>query len=120
MSLNKVKIEVASTEYTINTTDSQERVLSIAKTLDEGVKEILEAAPSASITAALVLNSINILDKLDRANHSADNMRMQIREYIEDANTAKFELEKVKQELEKYRVEIQMLKQQKGNNERKF
>ncbi len=120
MSLNKVRIQIASSEYTINTTDTQERVLSIAKTLDDGVKEILDAAPSASITAALVLNSMNIIDKLDKANQSADNMRMQVKQYIEDANEAKLELEKAKAELERYRVDIQFLKRQKDNNEGEF
>ncbi len=117
MSLNKVKIQIASSEYTINTTDSQDRVLAIAKTLDDGVREILEAAPSASITAALVLHSMNILDKLDKANQSSDNMRMQVKQYIEDASEAKLELEKAKAELERYRIDIQYLKKQKENNE---
>ncbi len=117
MSLNKVRIQIASSDYTINTTDSQERVLALAKILDDGVNEILEAAPSASITAALVLNSMNILDKLDRANQSSDNMRLQVKQYVEDANEAKLELERAKAELERYRVDIQFLKRQKENNE---
>ncbi len=110
MSFNKVKINIAGSDYTINTTDSQERVTELANMLNEGIAEVLDQAPSASITAALVLFSLNILDKLDKTNKGSDNMRTQVKQYLEDANIAKAELERAKAELEKYKIDIQFLK----------
>ena len=44
-------------------------------------------------------------------------MRMQVKQYLEDANRARFEAEKVKMELEKLKVDIQYLKNQRGSND---
>ena len=81
------------------------------------MKQIMEKSPSASITAAAVICALTYLDKLDKSDSSADNMRKQVRQYLEDANTARMEAEKVKMELEKLKVDIQYLKNQRGNND---
>ena len=114
MPYNKVKINVAGTSYVVNTQDSEEQVLSLAKKLDDDMNEILEKTPSASITARAVLCALTYLDDLDKANKGADNMRLQ--QYLEDAMSARSEAEKVKVELEKLKVDIEYLKAQRENN----
>ena len=116
MPYNKVKINVAGTSYVVNTQDSEERVLSLAKKLDDDMNEILEKTPSASITARAVLCALTYLDDLDKANKGADNMRLQVKQYLEDAMSARSEAEKVKVELEKLKVDIEYLKAQRENN----
>ena len=44
-------------------------------------------------------------------------MRKQVRQYLEDANSARMEAEKVKMELEKLKIDIQYLKNQRGHND---
>ncbi len=117
MPLNKIKLNVAGTSYVINSTDSEEDVLALASTLDADIRAIMEQSPSASVTAAAVLCALTYLDKLEKSNRGADNMRSQVKQYLEDANKARFEAEKVKMELEKLKVDIQYLKNQRGNNE---
>jgi len=117
MPLNKIKLNVAGTSYVINSTDSEEDVLALAATLDADIRTILDQSPSASVTAAAVLCALTYLDKLEKSNRGADNMRSQVKQYLEDANKARFEAEKVKMELEKLKVDIQYLKNQRGNNE---
>ncbi len=117
MPLNKIKLNIAGGTYTINSMDPEEYILSIAKTLDEDMREVLEQSQSASVTAAAVLCAMTYLDKLEKSTKSADNMRLQIKEYLEEANKARFEAEKVKIELEKLKVDIQFLKNQRENNE---
>lgn len=117
MAFNKIKLNIAGTSYVINSADSEEHVLQLANTLDEDMRRILEKSPSASVTAAAVICALTYLDKLDRSDSSADNMRKQVRQYLEDANSARMEAEKVKMELEKLKVDIQYLKNQRGNND---
>lgn len=97
--------------------DSEENVLRLASTLDADMRRIMEQSPSASITAAAIICALTYLDKLDKSNKGADNMRTQVKQYLEDANKARFEAEKVKMELEKLKVDIQYLKNQRGNND---
>lgn len=116
MSLNKIKLNIAGTSYVINSIDSEEYVLELATTLDSDMRQILEQTPSASVTAAAVLCALTYLDKLDKSNRGADNMRTQVKQYLEDADKARSEAEKVKVELEKLKIDIQYLKNQRGNN----
>ncbi|MEG0019729.1 MAG: cell division protein ZapA [Oscillospiraceae bacterium] len=118
MSLNKIKLNIAGANYTINSMDSEAHVMELAQTLDTDMRKILDQSPSASVTAAAVLCAMTYLDKVDRSSKGADNMRLQIKQYLEDANKARFEAEKVKVELEKLKVDIQYLKNQRGGNEK--
>ncbi len=117
MPLNKIKLNIAGTSYVINSMDSEQEVLKLAAVLDEDMRAIMEQSPSASVTAAAVLCALTYLDKLEKSNRGSDNMRSQIKQYLEDANEARFEAEKVKMELEKLKVDIQYLKNQRGNND---
>lgn len=117
MPLNKVKLNIAGASYTINTMDPESQVLELAQTLDADMRQILEQSTSASITAAAVICAMTYLDKLEKSNKGADNMRMQVKQYLEDANKARFEAEKVKIELEKLKIDIQYLKNQRGNHD---
>ncbi len=117
MSFNKVKINVAGTNYVINSMDSEQQVLDLAEKLDSDMRRIMEQSPSASITAASVLCALTYLDKLEKSNSSVDNMRNQLKQYFEESRRARAEAEKVKMELEKLKVDIQYLKNQRGNND---
>ena len=117
MPLNKIKLNIAGTSYVIYSMDSEEHVLKLAATLDSDIRAVMEKSPSASVTAAAVICALTYLDKLEKTNSGADNMRMQVKQYLEDANRARFEAEKVKMELEKLKVDIQYLKNQRGNND---
>jgi len=117
MPLNKIKLNIAGTSYVINSQDSEEHVLSLARTLDKDMKQIMEQSPSASVTAAAVLCALTYLDKLEKSNSGADNMRTQVKQYLEDANRARSEAEKVKLELERLKIDIQYLQNQRGNND---
>lgn len=117
MPFNKVKLNIAGASYVINSRDSEEKVLELAAVLDRDMREIMEKTPSASITAAAVLCALTYLDKLDKSNRGADNMRNQVKQYLEDADRARTEAEKVKLELEKLKIDIQYLKNQRGNND---
>ncbi len=117
MPLNKIKLNIAGTSYVVNSVDSEESILNLAKKLDTDMAQIMEQSPSASVTAAAILCALTYLEELEKANNGADNMRTQVKRYLEDANKARFEAEKVKMELEKLKVDIQYLKNQRGNND---
>lgn len=114
--MNKVKLNIAGMTYAINTADSEEHVLDLAAVLDADIRQIMETSPSASVAAAAVISALTYLDKLDKANRGADNMRAQIKQYLEEANRARSEAEKVTLEVEKLKVDIRYLKNQRGND----
>ncbi len=89
MSLNKARFVVRGTQYVITTTDSETYVSSLAERLEKDIKEVLEASPSASVMAATVISAMGYLDELEKKSVALDNMREQIKEYLQEAAKAK-------------------------------
>ena len=74
---------------------------------------MLTANPSASVTTAAVMTALGYLDELKKSTSGADNMRAQIKDYLEDAAKAKLELEEERREVERLRRELGYLNGQK-------
>lgn len=110
MALNKVKFTVCGSPYVVSTQDPEEYVISIAERLDKDIKAMLDSAPHVSIATAAVITAMSYLDDLEKSTSGADNMRAQIRDYLEDASKAKMSAEEARRESEQLRREVAMLK----------
>lgn len=113
MPTNKIRLEVCGATYVVSSTDTEPYVTELAQRLDKNMNEILEVNPSASVTTAAVLCALEYLDEWQKSTLGADNMRAQIKDYLEDAARAKMQAEEYRQELEKLKQQIQEL--QNGN-----
>lgn len=85
MPANKIKLEICGSNYVIATTDTEEYVLSLAEKLDSDMTQMLASNPTASVTTAAVITALGYLDELKKSTSGADNMRAQIKDYLEDA-----------------------------------
>ena len=108
--MNKVKLNICGSHYIVSAQEDEAYVLSLAEKLDKDMSAVLAAAPSASVTSAAILTALDYLDDLKKTNLGADNMRAQIKNYLEDAAKAKLEVEEAKREIERLRKEIGYLK----------
>ena len=109
MPTNKVRLEICGCSYVISTTDTEQYTLSLAEKLDHSMNEIMAQNPAASVTAAAVLSALEYLDELEKSSASADNMRSQIQNYLDDAASAKVEAEEAKREIARLRRELDQL-----------
>lgn len=89
MANNKITLNIAGFNLIINTTEDEEHVRKLNATLNEDLSQILKMNPSASVTNAALLCSLDYLDRYDKATHSANNLRTQIKDYLSDASNAK-------------------------------
>lgn len=110
MPANKVRFAICGTTYTISTTDSEEYVLSLAEKLDGDMNQMMAASRTASVATAAIITALGYLDELKKSTTGADNMRAQIRDYLEDAAKAKLAAEEAHREVERLRREISYLK----------
>ena len=62
---------------------------------------------------AAVITALGYLDELKKSTSGADNMRAQIKDYLEDAAKAKLAAEEARREVERLRREIGYLKEKK-------
>ncbi len=111
MPANKVRLSIAGSNYVVLTTDSEEYVTGLAQRLDEDIAEIMAQSSTASVTSSAILVALDYLDQLEKNNAGTDNMRSQIKDYLEDAAKAKMEAEDARREVERLRVELQRLKE---------
>ena len=99
MPANKIKLEICGSNYVIATTDTEEYVLSLAEKLDSDMTQMLASNPTASVTTAAVITALGYLDELKKSTSGADNMRAQIKDYLEDAAKARGEVERLRREI---------------------
>ena len=88
---NKISLNIGGFNLIINTQEDEAQVRKLNDILNEDLKQILTQNPSASITNAALLCALDYLDRYDKATHSANNMRDQIKDYIADASNAKLQ-----------------------------
>ena len=110
MPANKVRFAICGTSYTIATTDSEEYVLSLAEKLDADMNQMMASSTTASVATAAIITALGYLDELRKSTTGADNMRAQIRDYLEDAAKAKLAEEEARREVERLRRELSALK----------
>lgn len=111
---SKVRLTVCGSSYVVATEEPEEYMLDLAKRLDDDMNGIMAAAPSASVATAAVVAALGYLDEMQKASRGADNMRTQIRAYLEDAAKAQQAAEEAGREVERLRREVRYLKEQAG------
>ena len=111
MPANKVKLEICGSVYVVSSTDTEDYVLNLAERLDRNMNEVMASAPSASVTTAAVLCALDYLDEWQKAVLVSDNMRAQIKDYLEDAAKSKLAAEEARREVERLRRELEQLKE---------
>lgn len=104
--VNRIKIEVLGSSYTINTEENDEYVLSLAQEVDEQAGLLIEQNPKMSPNDALVLVALSSIDNYHKSDAAADHLRAQIRRYMEESDKARRERDEMKKENDRLRNEL--------------
>ena len=98
MPTSKVRLTICGSSYVISTSESEDYMQNLADRLNLDMNELMASSNSVSITTAAVMTALNYRDELEKASGSADNMRRQIKDYLEDAASAKMAAEEIRRE----------------------
>ena len=98
MATSKVRLNICGSSYVVNTSESEYYMKNLADRLNLDMNELMASSNSVSITTAAVMTALNYRDELEKASGSADNMRRQIKDYLEDAASAKMAAEEARRE----------------------
>ena len=107
---NKIALNIAGFNLIINTQEDEAQVRKLNDTLNNDLKQILSQNPSASVTNAALLCALDYLDRFDKATHSANNMRDQIRDYMSDASNAKLQYDEAVRQNTELSAEVESLR----------
>ena len=104
MAKNTYKLSICGSEYVITAEESAEYMDSLAKNVEDKLKATLKSG-KLSMTQASIFVALELADEAKKATASADNLRGQLKEYLEDAAKAKSECDFYKREAERVKME---------------
>lgn len=99
---SKITVFVAGQEYTLLSEEDEGYVLRIAAQVDSQIRELMGGGRLSQANAA-VLAALNAADKTQKAVDSADHLRHQVREYLEETQKLKGELADARREISRLR-----------------
>ena len=109
MPTSKVRLNICGSSYVVSTTENESYMQNLAERLNLDMNELMASSKSVSITTAAVMTALNYRDELEKASGSADNMRRQIKDYLEDAASAKMAAEELRRKVTSQRKRIEEL-----------
>ncbi len=111
MDKNKVHLKICGSSYTVITDDDPGYVEELAEEINKEMKSIINENPSLSTTQAAVLVALDRSDSAKKSTASADNLRAQIKDYLEDSARARMEVDVARREIERLNREISALRE---------
>ena len=95
---NRVSVTIAGQEYTLIATEDQGYMEKVAAHVDTQMKAVLEEA-KVSLVDGAILAAVNVADEYFKEVEAAENLRRQLKEYLEEATRMKLELSEAKREI---------------------
>lgn len=95
---HRVTVTICGNEYPLITEEDPAYVERVAAYVDRKMTETREATRAGSTDAA-VLTAVNLADELFKAQEIAENLRAQLKEYLDEASKSKSEISELKREI---------------------
>ena len=95
---NRITVSICGDDYTLMAEESPSYMQKEAAMVDAEMGEIMASGRVGRLDAA-VLAAANLADQLLKQQASTENLRSQLKDYLDDANKAKAELSECRREL---------------------
>lgn len=96
--MNQVKVTIAEKEYTLLTEGDSTFTKKVAAHVDEQLSQLM-ASGKLSLGDAAILAALNITEEYMQEVESSENLRRQLKEYLDESTKLKVELSEAKREL---------------------
>lgn len=103
---NRITVNICGEDYTLMAEESPSYMQKVAALVDGKMSQIMDSGRVSRIDAA-VLAAANLADELLKQQSSTENLRSQLKGYLDDANKAKSELSESKREIIKLQQRLQ-------------
>lgn len=103
---NRISVSIGGIEYTFLSEENPTYMQRVAALVDVKMSEIMANSRVSQMDAA-ILTAVNIADEMFKQQSNAENLRSQLKGYLDDANKAKAELSESKREIFKLQQQLQ-------------
>ena len=97
---NRITVSICGEDYTLMAEESPAYMQKVAALVDARMNGIMSSGRVSRMDAA-VLTAANLADELLKQQMSTENLRSQLKGYLDDANKAKSELSECRRKQEK-------------------
>ena len=105
---NRITVSICGTDYTFTAEESPSYMQKVAALVDARMGEIMLNGRINRVDAA-VLAAANIADELLKEKTASENLRSQLKDYLDDANRAKNEASELRREIFKLQQKLEKL-----------
>lgn len=95
---NRVTMNICGEDYTLVAEESPSYMQRVGSLVDSQLSQVMQDS-HVSRTDAAILAAINIADELLKAQESNENLRRQLKAYLDEASQAKNEVSELKRQL---------------------
>ena len=95
---NRITVSICGEDYTLVAEESTAYMEQVASLVDKKMKEVI-AGVKVGRNDAAVLAAVNLADELLKNEQSAENLRRQVKSYLDEAAQAKSEVSDLKRQL---------------------
>lgn len=110
MEKKSIKVSIMDTDFVIKSEDSEDYVKQTATQVENSIKTIMRDYRALSAMSASVLVALDYCDQANKFNDDADNLRIQIKECLEENNGLRMDLDDARRENERLKKEINTLR----------
>ena len=107
---NKVILRIGGAEYSVAADEDTGYILGIGEEVDSYVSQLMKNNSQISTTVAAVFAALEFCDRAHKADASADNLRAQIKGYVEEAGRARLDVDEARREINRLNQQLQVMK----------
>jgi cell division protein ZapA len=115
---NRVTLKICGYDFIILSDDDEEYICNIGQKVEDHINRLVNYSGTMSTSMAAIFTALEFCDDAAKADQAADNLRSQIKDYLEDAVRAKSEASELRRHEQNLNRELRELhaKLDKGNN----
>lgn len=95
---NAISVNIGGVELRLVSGENEEYTRRVAAHVDAKVNEVLKSG-NFSLVEAAILSAVNISDEYYKALETAENLRTQLKDYLEDGSRMKSEIADLRREI---------------------
>lgn len=95
---NRITVTIADQDYTLVAAEDQGYMEKVAAHVDTGLRQVLRET-KVSLMDGAILSALNIADQYFKEVEASENLRRQLKEYLEESAKMKLELSEAKREI---------------------
>ena len=96
---NRVTVTIAGQEYTLVASEEAQYMQKVAAHVDAQVRQVVEGS-KVSLADGALLAAVNIADEYFKEVEAAENLRRQLKTYLDEASRAKNEAAELRRKLQ--------------------